>query len=127
MLRYVFRVHPRQGDDYVVLIRDAARKVETIAVNFGMIDWISAYRKSKWRFAGELARQQDGRWSSKILDWQPNMGHGRSRSRPRTRWADSLEMFAGGNWPNLAQDIADGSFTEKGSHNAKHFNLDLRL
>ena len=39
-----------------------------------------------------------------MLDWKPNHGHGRSRGRPKTRWTDSLDSFAGGDWKHVAQD-----------------------
>ena len=85
----------------------AAHMVESIAAQFGMEEWVSAYRRNKWRYAGELARHRDGRWSQKLLTWRPNMGFGRSRGRPRTRWSDLLEDYAGGDWMNIALDAKE--------------------
>ena len=39
-----------------------------------------------------------------MLDWTPYFGHGRSRGRPRTRWSDQIENFAGGGWKTIAED-----------------------
>ena len=47
----------------------------------GLDDWCTAVRRKKWRWAGHLARRDDGRWSTRRLDWQPLKGQ-RKRGRP---------------------------------------------
>ena len=69
-----------------------------------MTGWIEAYRTRKWRFAGELARRTDSRWSQQAVAWKPNGGIGRARGAPKTRWENQLVTFAGGNWMTLALD-----------------------
>ena len=128
MLLYVFRIHRQKKsgqadslEDWIDFVRDAAHRVESIAAQMHMQGWVAGYRIKKWRFAGETARQQDGRWSCKVLDWKPNFGHGRSQGRPRTRWVDLIEKFAGGAWMNLAQDAEEWSSFEEAF--ANHDNL----
>ena len=111
--RYVFRLHRQrvgaqadQLEDWVDFVKRTAHRVDTISENAGMEDWVRMYRRRKWRFAGITARRQDNRWSKLILSWRPNFGVGRSRGAPVTRWSDQLEKFAGGEWMQLAADIA---------------------
>ena len=110
MLRYVFRIHrriaPGQDDleDWLQFIHLAAHRVEAIAGANGMEDWVITARRRKWEFAGATARQTDGRWSHKLMTWRPFHGHGRSQGRPKTRWTDSLDHFAAGDWMTLAKD-----------------------
>jgi len=113
MLRYVFRIHRQRGpapdfelEDWVGFVRNAAQKVDKIADSMGMESWIRLHRLRKWHFAGKLARQCDHRWSQQVVSWRPNEGFGRSAGAPKTRWADQLEKFAGGDWMTLAQDPA---------------------
>ena len=76
----------------------------------------SMQRHRKWCFAGKLARQSDGRFARQVLEYIPNIGFGRGAGRPRLRWADEIENFAGGSWLKIAEDeelwaAAEGLFT----------------
>ena len=110
MLRYVFRLRRKQVDsageleDWLQHVKSSAHRVEALSCDFKMSDWIADYRIRKWRFAGELARQEDSRWSRQAAEWKPNAGVGRTRGAPRTRWEDQLVGFAGGDWMSLALD-----------------------
>ena len=121
VLRYVFRIHRRkagpQGCDaetWVEFVKRSARTVDSMANFHGIENWALAYRRRKWRFAGRLARQNDDRWSAKLLEWQPCHGLGRSRGHPRTRWADQIEALAGGNWKETANDKSHWDALEEG-------------
>ena len=104
MLRYVFQVHRGSDEDWVPFVQRAAQRVDSLAANYQMEDWIQLYRKRKWKFAGRLARKTDDRWSRLTATWRPNDGHGRDRGAPCTRWSDQLETFAGGDWMTEAMD-----------------------
>ena len=125
MLRYVFRIHRRSAssdgneETWVEFVRASAHRVDRLAETHGLENWIHAYRRKKWRLAGRLARQVDGRWSTTLLDWRPCIGAGRYPGRPRTRWADSLDKFVGGDWPNIACDAQLWGILEEGyvTHN----------
>ena len=56
-----------------------------------LLDWAEEQRRRYWRWAGRLARRDDGRWSRKLLDWSP--GGLRPQGRPRKRWEDRLSQF----------------------------------
>ena len=127
MLRYVLRVFRCKvdGDDeeWVSYMQRATRKIERLTLELGMKDWVEIHRRRKWQFAGKLARQTDSRWSHLLLDWKLNLGHGRSRGHPCTRWADPLESFAGGAWIDIAADSDHWDFLEEGfvTHDGQFF------
>ena len=86
--------------------------VEAHLGRIGLDDWVTAVRRKKWRWAGHLARRDDGRWATKLLTWRPAHGH-RNIGRPCRRWCDELDAFfeeeAGfekGAWLHVAQDRA---------------------
>lgn len=63
---------------------------------------------SKHRWAGHVARRNDGRWTRATTDWYPRDVK-RPRGRPPTRWADSIQTLAqtvepGFHWSTLARD-----------------------
>ena len=102
MLRYVFRVHRKRGEEWVDFAMRSAHTVDAIAESEGMSDWVCLQRRMKWRLAGKLANSEDGRWSRKILDWRPRNYGLRFLGKPKTRWTDQIEAFAGGDWMLLA-------------------------
>ena len=107
MLRFVFQLHRKQSEeleDWVQYVQSSAHRVDALSESLQMSSWVEAYRIRKWRFAGELARQEDSRWSQQAAEWKPNGGFGRRRGAPRTRWEDQLVRFAGGDWMSIAQD-----------------------
>ena len=104
MLRYVFRIHRKPTETWVDYMKRSAKAVGDISDTYFMRDWVVEYRRRKWRTAGALARKTYGRWSSNLITWTPVCGVGRARGRPKTRWSDDLERFAGGHWHMLASD-----------------------
>ena len=78
---------------------EAARKA-------GVTDWVEEQRRRKWRWAGHVARRDDGRWSRRLMGWEPHGGR-RAWGRPNLRWEDALVQFAkskGKAWHKAAQD-----------------------
>ena len=122
MLRYVFRLHRQKETDdlegWIDYMRSSATKVDQMAKDFGMSDWVALYRTRKYRFAGRVVRQTDKRWSKLAIDWVPNGGTGRSQGRPFTRWSDDLVRYAGEEWPAEALDASLWSAAEEGFVNA---------
>ena len=118
MLRYVFRNFRKRStgddEDWVQYLRRAKRKIEELTTTFGINDWVEMQRRRKWQFAGKLARSTDSRWSHLLLEWKPNLGHGRSAGHPATRWSDQLEIFAGGGWMAIASDPEHWDYLENG-------------
>ena len=104
MLRYVFRIHRKKDQEWVEYMQTSAALFETMAAKLEMTDWVHLHRRRKWRLAGSLARCDDARWSRQILEFKPDFGCGRSVGRPKRRWADQLEAFAGGDWLTVAAD-----------------------
>lgn len=59
--------------------------------------------KLKWKWAGHVARLQDGRWSKRVTIWSGPPGK-RYRGRPLTRWQDEISKIAGVTWIRKAQN-----------------------
>eukprot|EP00973_Karenia_brevis_P012964 1759288-Karenia_brevis.AAC.1 len=86
------------------------RVVDAQLLNVTPDDWIHAQRRRKWRLAGHVARRDDGRWSTRVVQWCPAEGY-RDPGHPRKRWADELDSFfrkrwgaSKGFWFCIAQD-----------------------
>ena len=103
MMRYVLRVFRRREETWVEYLQRSAREVKKCDERFGLTSWTYAYRLSKWKFAGQLARRTDRRWSSLICTWKP-LAYKRSVGRPLTRWVDDITTYCGGDWDSLAMD-----------------------
>ena len=87
-------------------IKRATNLAAKAAKKAGVVDWVEEQRRRKWGWAGHVARREDGRWSRRLLDWEPPMGR-RSWGRPVLRWSDSLTQFAktkGETWEKTARD-----------------------
>ena len=131
MLRLVFRIYRYSFEggveEWCPYMHRAKLKIERLSSELGMQDWVESHKRRKWQFAGKLARQTDNRWSHLLLDWKPNLGHGRSRGHPCTRWADPLERFAGGAWMDVAADTSRWHGLENGfvTHDGLSFGSDV--
>ena len=86
---------------------------ERIASRSNMESWLLKHRRRKWALAGRLARAEDGRWSNKIITWNPAEEGRRDQARPRLRWSDSIVGFAGG-WVDAAKDFDLWASLEEG-------------
>ena len=89
---------------WVDFIKRAMAKAESCMMDLNYLCWTAAYRRCEWRFAAKAAQTTDGRWSKRLLDWQPHFRctpH-RSVGHPKTRWEDGFTKIAGGDWPSLA-------------------------
>ena len=105
MLRWMTCVGRHVDEDWVEYIQRATHRSEDLAAQHGASDWIELQRRRKWKLAGRSAKQTDGRWSTRLLNWQPwfrttprrDIGH------PRKRWEDDLTKLAG-SWTAVATD-----------------------
>ena len=107
MLRWMFGVRRQLDEGWVDFIRRSTHESETHAERNGSRDWVRTQKRLKWKFAGTVARQTDGRWSTRLLQWMPwlNRCGGRDVGRPHSRWQDVLSKRAGGDWTDHAQDV----------------------
>ncbi len=55
------------------------------------LDAIIAIRRSKWKWAGHIARLRDERWTYKLTFWQPYQK--RERGRQKIRWREEIDRF----------------------------------
>jgi hypothetical protein len=69
--------------EWVIRVTREAR--ETMKVN-DIRDWVDEQRDRRQRWANQLAKLEDGQWTKKVMDWQPEGW--RARGRPKTRWTD---------------------------------------
>ena len=81
---------------------------EEKAAQAGAIDWKAAQIERNWQFASATAGKDDGRWSTRLLDWKPWFRECPSRSvgHPVARWDDVFVKAAGGNWVEHAKNEA---------------------
>ncbi len=69
----------------------------------GVIDILRKVKQSKWRWAGNVARRKDNRWTKRLLEWQPRTGK-RRRGRQKTRWRDDITSYIRTTWARVAED-----------------------
>ena len=77
----------------------ATRQAEGTMKAKGVADLVQQQRCRLLKWAGKVARVEDGRWSQEVLDWCPEGL--RAQGRPRTRWTDQLI-------PSLRQKLGNG-------------------
>ncbi|CAH2241673.1 jg26973 [Pararge aegeria aegeria] len=85
-----------------VSLRDRISNVES-RLRTRVTDIAQRVAKLKWQWGGHKVRRKDGRWVSKVLQWQPRTGK-RSVGRPLTRWTDDIKRVAGSLWIQAAQN-----------------------
>lgn len=84
-----------------ISLRDRVRN-EEIRRRTKVADAIEQIARSKWRWAGHVARD-DVKWTKRIMQWRPRETK-RSIGRPQARWRDDIQRRAGKNWMLAAQD-----------------------
>ena len=106
MLRWMLRPRRNQDETRVEYIKRSTHECDSFAAAEGLIDWCTLYRQRKWKMAGKCARQRDGRWSTRLLQWRPwfrTLPY-RQIGRPKLRWDDDISELAGGSWVSSALD-----------------------
>lgn len=94
-------------EEWVPWIICATGIAENAMNEFKITDWVEKVHRRRFRWAGEVARRSDGRWSKVLLTWSAE-GQ-RKKQRPLIRWTDSLNQFFAGDrgnivWTILAQE-----------------------
>ena len=99
----------REVDPWLDWVKRTTREAEQRMDNLGIESWISQYRRRKWRYAGQLIRGSQDKWSNSLLRWMPEfeVRSSRCQGRPRTRWSDALQaitskMFGPQEWTCVA-------------------------
>ena len=49
-------------------------EIEAELAQWGIEDWVAAQRRKLFRWAGHVARRDDNRWSTLVLDWATEAG-----------------------------------------------------
>jgi len=78
-------------ESYVEWIVRATRELEEAMAYYNVCDWVEEACRRRFRWAGHVCRREDGRWSRKVLKWQP-VGT-RYQGRPLTRWSDAFDRY----------------------------------
>ena len=116
MLRWIIGISRMRDEIWTDYLKRATHIAEHLAEKHGALDWIYLYRLRKWSFAGKCARNDDGRWSTRLLTWQPFfrcLPH-RDVGRPVKRWDDDIVKVAGGDWSTTS---AKDQFFWRALHN----------
>ena len=82
--------------------RDRKRNI-WVRMKTGVTDIIEKIKSLKWMWAGHVARRNDGRWTSAVLNWTPRDVK-RPRRRPKDRWNRDIIKYLGVTWQREAQD-----------------------
>ena len=100
----------QDGESWVQWIIRATRVGEAEMRKAKVIDWVEEQRRRKWRWAGHVARRDDGRWSNAVINWKPECGVRRVGGQ-HMRWANVIDKFlevaadlSKGEWQFFAQD-----------------------
>jgi hypothetical protein len=78
-------------ESWVDWVKRTTGEAELLYKESGGMDWVREQQRRKWQWAGHIARRSDGRWTRKVLDWEPDGV--RRKGRPCTRWEDILRKF----------------------------------
>lgn len=84
-----------------ISLRDKIKN-EEIRRRTGVKDIVERIAELKWQWTGHIARQKDGRWTPRIIEWRPREAK-RSVGRPPLRWIDDIKQIAGNRWYQVAQ------------------------
>lgn len=66
-------------------------------------DIIKHIKRSKWRWAGHIARITDNRWTIRLTNWIPRSSL-RSRGRPVYKWESDIISLVGTTWQRRARN-----------------------
>jgi len=97
-----------QMESWPDFLRRTARLVEDKLASAGEEEWVTAWRRRQWRWAGSLVRNNKHKWTYAALQWNPLLhtkcSVKRRQARPCKRWEDDLvSFFDGGDWTQKAQ------------------------
>ena len=77
-------------------VQRATRTAESYMGQFNIDDWITIHRRSKWRCATRIAKQEDTRWTKRAALWEPEVRtHTAKRrwGRQHKRWTDDIQEY----------------------------------
>ena len=100
-------------EGWVDWIRRTTHRVEELNSKLMLEPLVLAQRRIKWKWAGHVARREDGRWDTEMLGWAPSGT--RRAGHPCRRWADRLDRFFAwygfgpGDWRIVAANRAEWS------------------
>jgi hypothetical protein len=95
-------------EEWVDWIIQATDETAKMMCKFDVQDWVEEAHRRRFRWAGHVARRDDGRWSRQALTW--SISGSRSRGRPVTRWIDSIRKFIDTVWPSEDEAATDITF-----------------
>ncbi|KAH7704024.1 endonuclease-reverse transcriptase [Aphelenchoides avenae] len=79
---------------------------EAVRERTGFADAVTEARKRKLRWAGHVARRDEGRWTKATTVWKPKKKAPKNWGMP-LRWEKSIHESVGEDWMNAAQDRED--------------------
>ena len=77
-------------------LKRTAHTAESQLQKYKIDNWITAWRRKVWRWAGRVARFSRERWALKASQWDPassKHAKGRPQAHPRKRWSDDIVCF----------------------------------
>lgn len=97
------RVTVRGMERYMLgFTRRDRKRNDWIRKKSGFKDIVKEILKRKWKWAGHIARSQDGRWTKEIMNWYP-WGKRRKVGAPKLKWDGEMRKICGGvTWQRVA-------------------------
>ena len=105
MLRKIVGSSRNPETEYITWIQDATHRAVQIAQDAGVRFWGDAHSRSKWLWAGHVARRPSETWLSRVTCWRDShwqsvvdeLGNNRPMRPSRrvwTRWEDPIRRFS---------------------------------
>ena len=106
MMRWIVGVPKHESEDWPDYIKRSTHASQDLFTKHGATEWVSLFRATKWKFAGQCCRQADARWNRKLLEWKPwfRTTPYRAVGHPHLRWDDGFVAICGGDWIQAAKD-----------------------
>ena len=95
-------------EQYWDYLSRTAHEIDVQMARSGIESWVMQQRRRLFRWAGQVSRAIDGRWSRRAMDWDPRfdgenfLRHAaRDQGRPEKKWTDQMGKF-NKDWRTLA-------------------------
>ena len=118
MLRKIVGISRYPCEDYVTWVKRATRRARALASEANIKPWLQRQRKSKWDWAGHVARKSVSDWVWRVTfwrdrEWTDDVGGDcfrpmRRRAGRWSRWEDEVQKYAASigwsRWSEAARD-----------------------
>ena len=103
-------------EPWVDWIRRVTHHIEQQACKLDIKSWVVQAREHKWDLAKRVSDHEPSRWTSRVLNWDPQLFFdgqicraNRPQAHPKLRWTDDIARFmatchGSSNWQQVAKN-----------------------